>query len=881
MDRSEHGAPARSIELGRERAQPSQRDFAVFGVRQRCERGQPDAPSELEPREQTCCTLAIGEAHQIDRIARFGALPERIARLRARGRGRPGAQVERGRSRVRGSWRRRWRLDALRSVARSSGAHEQNQRGTTRHELGHPTAEAFLVYLARVETRTTYCRICEAACGLLADVDDGRVIALRPDRQHVVSRGFACAKGTRFLEVHRSPDRVDTPLVRARGKLEPASWQDAVADAGRRLAEIRRRHGPHSVAVYVGNPSAFGFSMPLAGMGFVRGLGTRNHFNAGSLDCNNKFVVAQRMLGSVATQPVPDLDRARFALLVGTNPSVSQSSFVNAPRMIERLTAIERRGGAVFVVDPRRTETARLVGTHVPIVPDTDAAFLLSLLHVVFDERLERRDTIAAHSVGVDELRLSVRPFTPERVSRLTRVPVEQIRDIARRFALEDGAFCHVSTGVNQGTYGTIAYAAKIALELVTGNLDRAGGSLLPKGALDTARLLRRLGIDEEPPFRSRVGNFSPVMASMPSAILADEILTPGDDQVRALVVVAGNPLLSMPDGDRLAKAFEQLELLVSIDLFVNDTGAYATHVLPCTDFLERADFPLAQLQLQPTPYVQWTDAVATPRGERREEWRILFDLARAAGISMFGNRAADLAMRALLAAGGASTLATTLLTPALGPLPLVRLRRKPHGLLVDRERPGDFLERRIQTPSKKVELHPEDVWARLPDLKSELDTACAAPSSQRGATLRLFTKRERLGHNSWMHASRELSTPAHAAHLSPADAARLGVGDGDRLRLTSATASIELPARIDPDVIEGAVAIPHGYGHHADSGWSEAKQRGGANVNRLAASGPEAVDPLTGMCRFVGVPVQVVRIEPEAFRGDSAARLREAAPLR
>jgi anaerobic selenocysteine-containing dehydrogenase len=640
------------------------------------------------------------------------------------------------------------------------------------------------------------------------------------------------------------------------------------------------------VAVYIGNPSAFSFLLPMVGLGFVRALGTRNYFNAGSLDCNNKFVVAQRMLGSVATHPVPDLDRARFGLLIGTNPSVSQSSFVNAPRMIERLTAIERRGGSVVIVDPRRTETARLVGTHVPIVPDTDAALLLALLQVVFDERLERRDLIARHALGADELRLAVRPFSPERVSKMTRVPAATIRELGRRFALEDGAFCHVSTGVNQGRHGTIAYAAKIALELVTGNLDRAGGALVPRGALDLARILARLRLDREPRTRSRIGGFSPVMSALPSAILADEILTPGPDQVRALVVVAGNPFSSMPGGGRLAEALESLETLISVDLFVNDTAAMATHVLPATDFLERADFPLTQLQLQPIPYLQWTDAVVPPRGERREEWRILFDLARAAGVAISGNRAAELALRGLLRAGGPAAAAAALLGPALGPRALAKLRKHSHGLLVDRERPGDFLERRLLTGSGKVELHPPEIWARLGELRAELDASCAAPVSHGEYQLKLFTKRERLGHNSWMHASSRLPTEEHAAHLSPADALRLGIAEGDRVRLSSQTGSIELPARLDPDVAEGAVAVPHGYGHHERSGWASAKRRGGANVNLLAASGPNAVDPLSGMCRFVGEPVTVSRLglasaKPEEFRSDSGGRLRDPACVR
>jgi formate dehydrogenase len=709
-----------------------------------------------------------------------------------------------------------------------------------------------------METRITYCRICEAACGLLADVEGDELRALRPDPDHVVSRGFACAKGTRFGDLHQSPDRVDHPLMREGELLEQTSWNAAISDIGQRLARIRRAHGPHAVGVYVGNPSAFSYSTTLLSMAFIKGLRTKNAFNAGSLDCNNKFVVSRRMFGSPALHPVPDLDRAHFALLVGTNPSVSQSSFINAPRMIERLKGIEARGGSVIVVDPRRTETAKSVGTHLPIAPDTDAAFLLGLLHVVFAEQLECRSKTCRHARGLDELRAASLRFPPEKVERATGIPAATLRDIARRFALANGAFCHVSTGVNQGRYGNIAYAAKIALELVTGNLDREGGALMPHGAIDAAGLLALSRLDREPRWKSRIGNLPPVMGALPAAILADEILTPGAGQIRALVVIAGNPLLSAPDGTRLRRALQRLELCVSIDLFQNDTAAYASHVLPCTDFLERDDLPLAQMQLQPVPYVQYTERVVTPRAERREEWRILLDLARAAHVPLFGSRAADLALRATLSTVGPRAMVLPLLTGALGPRPRHVLRENPHGVLVRRERPGQFLSGRIQTRSGRVELFPQEIYAQLGELERSLEEPARGGP---GLVLKLITRRERLGHNSWMHASRALRTGEQRAYLSPADAERLGVRHGDRVRLSTDSGSIELPAEPSDEIVPGAIAVPHGYGHEKQSGWHAARLRGGANVNLLAASGPRAVDPLSGMCRFVGIPVHVERI--------------------
>ena len=448
--------------------------------------------------------------------------------------------------------------------------------------------------------------------------------------------------------------------------------------------------------------------------------------------------------------------------------------------------------------------------------------------------------------------------FPPEKVERATGIPAATLRDIARRFALANGAFCHVSTGVNQGRYGNIAYAAKIALELVTGNLDREGGALMPHGAIDAAGLLALSRLDREPRWKSRIGNLPPVMGALPAAILADEILTPGAGQIRALVVIAGNPLLSAPDGTRLRRALQRLELCVSIDLFQNDTAAYASHVLPCTDFLERDDLPLAQMQLQPVPYVQYTERVVTPRAERREEWRILLDLARAAHVPLFGSRAADLALRATLSTVGPRAMVLPLLTGALGPRPRHVLRENPHGVLVRRERPGQFLSGRIQTRSGRVELFPQEIYAQLGELERSLEEPARGGP---GLVLKLITRRERLGHNSWMHASRALRTGEQRAYLSPADAERLGVRHGDRVRLSTDSGSIELPAEPSDEIVPGAIAVPHGYGHEKQSGWHAARLRGGANVNLLAASGPRAVDPLSGMCRFVGIPVHVERI--------------------
>lgn len=698
----------------------------------------------------------------------------------------------------------------------------------------------------------TYCRICEAACGLIADTDGPR-LTLHPDPAHVVSQGFVCSKGVHFDQVHDDPDRVDAPLLRRAGRLSTASWSDALVSAGAELKRIREAHGPHSVGMYIGNPSAFSPLTTLFGLAFVKALGTRNYFNAGSLDCNNKFVVAREMLGSPASHPVPDLDRAQFALLVGTNPSVSQSSFINAPRMVERLKRIEERGGKVYSVDPRRTETSKVVGSWIAIRPGSDAALLLGMIHVILRDGLDHAIRVARFTRGVEDLRSKTQAFCPRRVHELTGIDPGQVEALAREFAQADGAFCHISTGVNQGGGGNLSYAAKIALEAITGNLDQRGGTLFPEGAIDTASWAARLGADREPTWKSRIGGHSPVLGALPCSILPDEILTPGPEQVRALVVLAGNPLLSAPDSGRLLEAFKQLEYLVVIDLFVNDTASLADAVLPCTDWLEREDAPLTQLQLQPTPYVQWTPAVTQAKAERRHDWQILLDLAAHSGVQLGGARLIDASLRGALKLAGPRGLLLAPLLTALGRAPMTTLARHPHGLLLPPAVPGAFLGRRIRTASRRVELCPAAVYAQLPLLEQ-------LPRPAAGQLL-VFSKRQRLGHNSWLHNNPGLNPGAMRAHISPGDADELGLRSDDWVSLTSSAGRLELQVKVDPDVARGGIAIPHGYGHSEQSGWREARRRGGANVNTLAASGPGAADPLSGMTHFNGICVSIERL--------------------
>jgi anaerobic selenocysteine-containing dehydrogenase len=677
-----------------------------------------------------------------------------------------------------------------------------------------------------MERVRTYCRICEAACGMIAEVDGDEVRRLVPDAAHPVSRGYACIKGPAMLEVHRDRMRLDHPERRDGGGWSRASWPTALDDIAARIKRIRDAHGPDAVAVYIGNPTAFNVGLSIYAAGFLAALGTRNFFNAASLDCQNKFAVAEEMFGHYVIQPIPDLDHTDFFLCLGSNPLVSQMSFVAMPRALERLKGIEARGGRVVLVNPRRTETAQAVGEQQFIRPDTDAFLLMGMLRVIFDEELEDRAACATLA-NVAELRAAAREFALDEVAAATGIETERIVELARSFARAPSANAYCSTGVNMGSSGSLAFLGVQALNEITGNLDRAGGALVPSRAVKFAKLARLLG-RLRPARPSRIGNFWPVGESLPTGILADEILTPGDGKIRALLCIAGNPLLSAPAGARLGEALRSLELLVSIDLYRNETGALAHWTLPSTDWLEREDFPLVQSGMQPEPYAQLSPPIVAPRGERRTEADILVELARRAGLRMFATR-------------GMTTIFSRIAPKNVFPWVsrLVGLPPSREPVLVPPDEPGAFLDA-VPTKDGRVDVGPHKVLADVPRAVARCRREAQSPPA-----LRLIGRRQRRSHNSWMNELPKLHKGDDGCRLAihPTDAARLGVIDGARVAVTSATGSIEVEAQLDEELMPGTVSMPHG--------WK-------INVNLLAADGPAALEPLSGMVRYNGIEVDV-----------------------
>jgi anaerobic selenocysteine-containing dehydrogenase len=710
--------------------------------------------------------------------------------------------------------------------------------------------------------KTTYCRICEVYCGLVATVEDGRVTKLRPDRDHVLSKGYCCPKGVTFHEVTHDPDRILHPMKKVGGEWQRISWQQAIAEIGGSLKEIRAAHGPHAIALYTGNPAGYSYNHRVFSSNWIDAVGSRQSYGAGSQDNLGDFLASKFLYGASFLQPVPDLARTRFALVIATNPVVSQGTLMHVVDAKRRLEEIRARGGKLVVVDPRRTETAELADEHHFIRPDTDVFLLLSMVRTILEEGLEAKAFLARHVVDVDWLRSIVAPYTADVAAAKTGIAAGDIRRLAREMAAADGA-CAFGRVVC-GRFGTLTAWALDVLNLVTGNLDRPGGMVFSDGLVDMVRIVDLVGRDRYGRHRSRIGDYPELLGEMPSGILADEITTPGRGQIRALVVTAGNPVLSIPNGRKLAAAIEGLDLAVAFDFYLSETASLCHYVLPTTTFLEREDFPIFHAQMMTEPYAQWTEAVIPPQGEAKQEWEIFSLLSEAMGVPFLNSRVAT-ALRKVVRLFGGEFSPRWIIDAMirLGPrgdrfLPwskgfnLRRLRDQPHGVRFGEVATG-ILEKKVRTRDRKIHL-------RRTEIESELERLAREPKEADGADLplRLIGRRDIRSNNSWLHNVPHLMRGERCKRLRihPADAERIGLRDGDPAVVRSRVAAIDVEVRVTDEVMPGVVSLPHGWGHRYATNRRVAGADAGPDYNALIDA--EIIEPLAGMSFLNGFPVAV-----------------------
>lgn len=691
------------------------------------------------------------------------------------------------------------------------------------------------------------CNLCEAMCGLRIEHDGHRVLSIRGDADDPFSRGHLCPKATALQALHEDPDRLRQPLRRRGTSWEPLSWEEALDEAARGLHAVQRQHGTSAVGVYLGNPNVHNTGALLMAAPFVRALRTKHRYSATSVDQLPHHLAGYWMFGHQLLLPVPDVDRTQHLLMLGANPLASNGSLMTAPGIRARLDALRARGGKLVVVDPRRTETAARADEHLFITPGTDALLLLALLHVV----LERPARLPAYADGLDEVTALARRFPPERVAAATGISAGTIRRLAAEFAAAPSAVAYGRMGTSVQPFGALSTWLVNVLNLVTGNFDRAGGAMFPSPAFDPRTLPKALsgGRGSHGRWRSRVRGLPESGGELPVATLAEDILTPGEGQLRGLVTIAGNPVLSTPNGRQLERALGGLDFMVSIDPYLNETTRYAHLVLPPPSPLEREHYDIAFHLLAVRNTARYSRALFDPGPGARHDWQILAGLARRLEGLRGGALTRKLQWAVLERLGPERTLDLGL---RLGRrrLTVQKLLAAPHGVDLGPLEP--VMPGALQTKDRRVRLAPPELAKDVARLEASLD---AKPPA-----LRLINRRHLRDCNSWLHNAPKLVSGADRCTLlvHPEDARALGLVAGGKARVRSRVGEVVAPVELSDSVMRGVVSLPHGYGHGREGvRLSVASAHAGVSVNDLTDE--LRVDAVSGNAALSGVEVEVV----------------------
>jgi anaerobic selenocysteine-containing dehydrogenase len=725
--------------------------------------------------------------------------------------------------------------------------------------------------------RSTYriCPLCEACCGLTVRTRGNQVLSIRGAEDDPFSQGYICPKAVALKDLHDDPDRLRTPLIRRDGKLQPATWDEAFAEVERRLLPLQAAHGRDSVALVVGNPSAHKMGLLLYFGHLAKALGTKNVFSASTLDQMPKQLSNGWMYGHWLTMAVPDLPRTQYLLVIGANPLASNGSLWTVPDFRGKARALRERGGRLVVVDPRRTETAEAADAHHFIRPGADVYLLAGMLHTLFDEGLVRLGEKAAHLNGVSDVQAAVQPFAPEQVAARCGMPAASIRGLARELAGAERGCVYARIGTCTQRFGTLCSWLVDVLNAVTGNLDVPGSAMFPRAAAFAANTQGRGGIGRgvlTGRHHSRVSGAPEVFGELPITCLAEEIETPGPGQVRALITVAGNPVLSTPGGPRLAKAFDSLDFMLSLDIYLNETTRHADVVLPGLSPLQDTHYDVAFPQFSWRNHARYSGAVFEPPAGQMAEWQSLLRLAGIAkGLGAQADvqalddsivqaelrrTAGDAAPQLLQAVAGLRgperMLDLALRTGPYDDLNLARVQAAPAGIDLGALQPR--LPELLRTPSGCVELAPPPLLADLPRALAELDLPAPA--------LVVIGRRDVRSNNSWMHNLPLLAKGPFrgAALLHPQDAQRLGLADGAQALLAGPGGSVQVHISLSDSLMPGVVCLPHGWGHDLPGAQLRvAALQPGANLNAVLDDSDR--DPLSGNAVLSGTAVTLTAL--------------------
>jgi anaerobic selenocysteine-containing dehydrogenase len=681
------------------------------------------------------------------------------------------------------------------------------------------------------------CNLCEAICGIEIEHEDGKILSIVGDKLDPFSRGHICPKALALKDIYEDRDRLRHPVRNVNGEWQEIGWSEAFDEVATRLREIQERYGRDAVGVYQGNPSVHNLGTMLNSRDLLKALKTKNNFSATSVDQLPHHFASWAMLGHPFLIPVPDIDRTKFFLIMGANPLASNGSLMTSPDIINRLNAIKDRGGKIVLIDPRRTETARVADEHFFIRPNSDAFLLLAFINVLFVEGLVDPCRLADFTDGFDGLQNVALRCTPEGAEKRTGIAADEIRRLAREFAASGAAVCYGRIGLSTQRFGGLCQWLINAINILTGNFDRAGGAMFTTPAFDL--LMAAKGGEIHDRWRSRVRGLPEFMGELPVAAMAEEMLTEGEGQIKALVTSCGNPVLSTPNGGQLDAALEKLEFIVSIDFYINETTRHADIILPPVTNLESSHYDIVFNTFAVRNTAKYSPPLFEKDGDAKHDWEIFQELVRRlSGID--GEFKAQppevkLGMGLMFGKHGLS---------------LDKLTENPHGMDLGGLQPS--LPGRLQTANKRIDIAPAILVADVDRLMASGDENGEYPFS-------LIGRRHLRDCNSWMHNYEVLVKGKNrcTVMVNETDALEIGISNGQPVKVSSRAGSVELPCEVTPNIGRGVVSIPHGYGHDRKGTTAAiASGHAGASINDLTDE--LVIDELTGNAAFSDVRVKI-----------------------
>jgi anaerobic selenocysteine-containing dehydrogenase len=710
--------------------------------------------------------------------------------------------------------------------------------------------------MANSKTHYRACNVCEATCGLEIKYQDNEILSIKGDKNDPLSKGHICPKGVALQDVYYDPDRLKQPLMKTADGWQKISWDKAFKQVAKHIKKIQKEHGKDAVALYFGNPTVHNLGAMLFLPMFSKMLKTKNRYSATSLDQLPDQLAAYLMFGHQLMVPVPDLDRTQCLLIIGANPVVSNGSMMTAPKVAQRLKDIKKRGGKIINVDPRFTETSKISDQHIFITPATDVYLLLAMINEVFNRDLVDIKHVEKYLQGFAEIETLVKPYTPANVADITGIDATIITDLVATFCQASSACCYTRFGASTQKFGTLTQWLGNVLNIITGNIDKEGGVMFSKPAVDILASARRnKGKKLFAKFHSRIRKLPSFMGELPVSTLAEEILTEGDGQIKMLISNSGNPVLSTPNGQKMDQALASLDYMVAIDFYLNESSRHANIILPPTSALERPHYNLAFHTLAIQNTAKYSDVLFKPAENTRSDMQIFTELWSCLQPTGVLDRIKTwYTKRVIYKKGEAGMVDMGLQKGPYAGLNLKKLKAAKHGLDLGALKP--CLPDRLFTVDKQIHLFPEEIKTDMDRMAQNFENAKQQKSPY---DMLLIGRRDPRTNNSWMHNSHRLvkGKPRCLAIINKADAQKHQLQEGDSIKVVSQTNELVISVTITENIKAGIISIPHGWGHNQpDTKLSIANKHPGVNINNLMND--TEIDELSGNAVLAGVPIRI-----------------------